>query len=93
MSLSTKQKQELKAKAHNLKPVVCISYNGLTENVKKELDSALDTHELIKIRIRNPEREIRQELFIEACEATHAEAIKLIGSIGIIYRQKDALKK
>lgn len=48
MNLSTKQKQYLKGLAHNLKPVVLMGANGLTEAVLAEIEIALDYHELIK---------------------------------------------
>ncbi len=63
MTLTTKQKQQLKAKAHNLKPIVFIGNNGLTDNVKNEIDRGLNDQELIKIRISENDRQIRQELF------------------------------
>ena len=40
MSLSNKQKQFLKAKAHELKPIILLGGNGLTEGVMAEIDLA-----------------------------------------------------
>ncbi len=48
MNLSNKQKQFLKAKAHELKPIILLGGNGLTEGVMAEIDLALEHHELIK---------------------------------------------
>ena len=87
MSLATKQKQQLKAKAHALKPIVFIGNNGLSDNVKTEIELALTDHELIKIRIQTNDREIKRELFAEICLFHHAEPIQLIGSMGTIYRK------
>jgi len=87
MPLATKQKQQLKAKAHSLKPVVFIGNNGLSDNVNTEIDRALTDHELIKIRIQTADREIKRELFAEICLSHHAEPIQLIGSIATIYRK------
>jgi RNA-binding protein len=88
MPLNTRFKQQLKAKAHKLKPIVFIGNNGLTENVIKEIDRGLNDHEIIKIRIQASEREERQTLFAEACAAISAEAVQLIGGIGVIYRKR-----
>lgn len=87
MPLTTKYKQELKGKAHKLKPIVFIGNNGLTEAVNKEIDRALNDHELIKVRITTEDRDMRRELFAGVCEANQAEPVQLIGSIGIIYRK------
>jgi len=85
--LTTKYKQQLKGKAHKLKPIVFIGNNGLTDNVKKEIDRALTDHELIKIRIQESDREIRQALFAEICGWVKGHPIQLIGGIGVIFRE------
>lgn len=87
MPLTSKFKQELKAKAHKLKPIVLMGNHGLSESVVKEIDRGLHDHELIKIRIPGSDREAKQAVFLEACELTHAEPIQLMGSVGIIYRK------
>ena len=89
MSLSPKSKQQLKAQAHKLKPVVLIGNNGLTDAVTKEIDRALTDHELIKIRIATNDRDLRRALFAELCEATQAELVQTIGMIGVVYRKSD----
>ncbi len=88
MPLAPKHKQELKGKAHKLKPVVLIGNNGLTASVNAEIDRALNDHELIKIRIQSEDREERRELFDQLCAANQAELVQVIGAIGVIYRKK-----
>ncbi|HVE44074.1 MAG TPA: ribosome assembly RNA-binding protein YhbY [Gammaproteobacteria bacterium] len=85
--LPSKLKQELKAKAHSLKPIVFIGVNGLTDNVIKEIDRGLTDHEIIKIRIHSNDRDEKQALFASACEATSAHPVQLIGKIGVMYRK------
>lgn len=87
MNLTTKQKQILKAKSHKLKPIVILGNKGFSANVKNEIDRGLHDHGLIKIRINESDRETRQALFEEICQAVNGEAIQLIGSIGVIYRE------
>lgn len=89
MTLSTKQKQQLKAKAHALNPVVFIGTGGFTDSVRKEIERALDDHELIKIRIQENDRHTRQALYAEVCQATAAHAVQLIGKVAIIYRKNE----
>ncbi|MBT7997201.1 MAG: YhbY family RNA-binding protein, partial [Betaproteobacteria bacterium] len=57
--MTNKTKRELKAKAHHLNPVVTIGDKGLSKPVLKELEIALDAHELIKIKIHSDDREER----------------------------------
>jgi len=57
MILTTKDKQLLKAKAHGLKPLLIIGSNGVTKNIRSELDRMLTDYELIKIRINESDRQ------------------------------------
>lgn len=87
MSLTTKHKQQLKAQAHKLKPVVLLGNQGLTPAVEAEIDRALNDHELIKIRVANEDNSERQQIIEKICQATAAESIQIIGKIGILYRK------
>ncbi|MFU8798205.1 MAG: ribosome assembly RNA-binding protein YhbY [Gammaproteobacteria bacterium] len=88
MVLTTKYKQQLKAKAHPLKPVVLMGAHGLTEAVKKEINGALEHHELIKVSVRTEDREQRKLWLAEICESLQAILIQRIGTIGVIYRKR-----
>jgi len=87
MSLTTKSKQQLKAQAHALKPVVSIGQNGLTAAVNKELDSALSFHQLMKVKLQIKERDLRRQILDEICQTHQAESVQLIGNVGVIYRK------
>lgn len=86
MTFTTKQKQDLKAKAHKLKPVILIGGKGVTPAVLKEIDGALSHHELIKIRIASNDRDARRTMLTEIADATKAELVQTIGNIGVFYR-------
>ena len=79
------EKKKLKAQAHPLNPVVMIGQSGLTEAVIKEINVALDAHELIKIKIR-AERDHRATIREQICAETKAELIQSIGQVAVIYR-------
>lgn len=87
--ISKNQKKFLRSLLHHKKVVIYIGQNGLTENVTREIDQALDQHELIKIRIRNGDREYRKNLAGQICSENHATLIQNIGNVYSIYRQKD----
>ncbi len=80
------QKKKLKAQAHSLNPVVMIGQAGLTEAVIKEINLALDTHELIKVKIR-AERDDRKIISEQICSQTLSEQIQSIGQIAVLYRK------
>lgn len=90
MSLSSKQIRELRSESHrlNLKPVVMIGQNGLSENVINECQQALQHHELIKIRIPALDDKAEKKDFInQICQITDATLIQSIGHVIVIYRQ------
>jgi RNA-binding protein len=84
--VNSADKKILKAQAHGLKPVVLIGQSGLTAAVLGEIELALDSHELIKVKIR-AEREQRKEISAKICAETGATLIQSIGQIAVLYRR------
>ncbi len=83
--MKSADKKKFRAQAHTLKPVIMIGQSGLTAAVLAETELALNTHELIKIRIR-AEKEDRKLITEKICTDTGAELIQNIGQIAVIYR-------
>jgi RNA-binding protein len=79
----------LKARAHKLEPVVQIGGKGLTGEVLAEIDRALTAHELIKVRAGAAERHERDQMLLEICEKTRAEAVQQVGKVFVFYRKSD----
>ncbi len=93
MPISSLQKLNLKRRAHALNPVVLLGQHGLTENVLKAIDEALEVHELIKIKCAGVEREQIDATQSAICEPLRAEIICQIGHMLVIYRKKTAVAK
>jgi len=90
MTLNTKQRKDLKAKAHHLKPVVRVGQKGLSENLLQEASQALDIHALIKVHIAQDDREARADCMHELASHCEAELVSKIGKMCILYRKKTA---
>lgn len=88
-TLSPKQRQALKAQAHALKPVVIVGQNGLTDAVIREADIALTAHELIKIRVRNDDRDERISFAQTFCERLNAHLVAHSGKLIILWRKNE----
>ena len=86
MPLNARQRQFLKAHAHELNPVVTAGNGGLSEAVIKELESSIEHHELIKIKLNAGDG--RKEQAEQAAKAVNAELIQVIGRVAILFRQK-----
>lgn len=87
MALSKEQRREYRALAHHLKPVLLIGDNGISEGLTRELERALDDHELIKIKVSSSDRDERQQMIEEACESTGAELVQTIGKVAVLLRR------
>ncbi|MBI2276182.1 MAG: YhbY family RNA-binding protein [Dechloromonas sp.] len=86
LQLSSVERRELRARAHNLNPVVSIAENGLTEAVLKEIEVNLNAHELIKIRVYGDSRENRVAYLEQICTKLGAADVQHIGKLLVIYR-------
>ncbi|AJE14325.1 MULTISPECIES: YhbY family RNA-binding protein [Stutzerimonas] len=87
MPLTNEQKKQYKAIGHQLKPVLIVAENGLSEGVLAELDRALNDHELIKIQFRLAERDDRRALMEELCGIAGCELVQTIGKMALVYRR------
>lgn len=87
-TLSKQQITAFKAMAHSLNPVVMIGQKGLTDAVIQETHAALQSHELIKIRIFSDDREERMEIANELVHALDAHLVQHIGKLLVLYRQR-----
>lgn len=86
MPFSNQQLRHLRGLTHKLKPVVTVSGNGLSENVMSEIESALDHHELIKIKLRG-DREARSAWMDEIVSRSGAEPVHSIGQVACFFRR------
>ncbi len=90
LEITTEQRRALRARAHALNPVVAISQNGLSESVLQEISLSLDSHELIKIRVFNDEREVRESYLATICEKLGAAPVQHIGKLLVVWRPAPA---
>lgn len=92
-NLTPSDRRELKARAHALKPVVMIGNDGLTPSVIAEINRALKSHELIKIRVAGDDRDARAAALVEICTQTGAEPVQHIGKILVVFRMNPPEEK
>ncbi|MGI4855978.1 MAG: YhbY family RNA-binding protein [Janthinobacterium lividum] len=88
-NLSPAQRADLRAQAHALKPVVIIGADGLTEPVVAEAKRALQSHQLIKIRVFGDDRDARVEIADALCARLDAALVQHIGKLLVIWRPSD----
>jgi putative YhbY family RNA-binding protein len=86
IQLTPAQRKEHRAEAHHLDPVVMIGSDGLTANVRKEIDAALNAHGLIKVRVFNDERTEREQILQSLADELSAAPIQHIGKLLVLWR-------
>ena len=86
MKLTPQEKKRFRSIGHSLKPIVTIAQKGLTENIKSELNRALNDHELIKVKVVVESKENKKQLVDELQSLVSAECIQKIGHVLLLYR-------
>ena len=81
LTISPAQRKALKAKAHDLSPVVMIGNDGLTPGVVKEAEIAIQSHNLIKVRVFGDDRENRIAIYEALCDKLSAAPVQHIGKL------------
>jgi RNA-binding protein len=87
MNLDNKQKKFLRQAAHHLKPIVWAGKNGVSKSLITEIEQALETHELIKIKCQLGDREERDAGIENICKKTGADIVQRIGNIVTLYKK------
>ncbi|MGE5167886.1 MAG: YhbY family RNA-binding protein [Deltaproteobacteria bacterium] len=85
MPLSPSQKRYLRGLAHSLKPVILTGNKGVTPALLKEFSTALDQHELVKVKLGD-DRDERKLHIAELGDGAKAELVQSIGRVACFYR-------
>ncbi len=86
--LTGRQRKSLRGRAHRLEPVVLVGREGVTDGVLRAVDETLTTHELVKVRLHEPED---KKAAAEAlADGTGSALCGLVGHTVILYRPHPA---
>jgi RNA-binding protein len=86
--LTGKHKSYLRSLAHKLKPVVQIGHQGVTPGVLAAIDTALEKHELIKVKVSGEAEVDAGEIGPKLEKATKSQVAQVIGHTLVIYRRR-----
>jgi RNA-binding protein len=83
------QKKHLRGLAHDLKPIVQIGREGITEGVIRAVDDGLFRHELIKIKFNDvKEKDLKEAITGEIAAKTGSVQVGMIGHTALLYRRQ-----
>ncbi|MBT8362925.1 MAG: ribosome assembly RNA-binding protein YhbY [Desulfobacterales bacterium] len=91
--LSNAQKKYLRGLGHHLTPLVYIGREGIVGNVIEAIDSALLSHELVKVKIVNTSSVSKHEAATHIPEQTASQLVQLIGKTLLLYKNNPKRKK
>lgn len=88
--MTSKERAAWRAKANTLEPIIQIGKEGISENLITQVDDALDSRELIKIRVHlETAPQTPKEFAAALAEKTGADVIQVIGGVIVLYREAD----
>ena len=87
--LTGKQKRFLRHEAHHLKAIIQIGKDGLHETQIIGIDEALESRELIKVKILESCQQDKNEIASELSLKLDAEIVQILGRTIILYRESE----
>lgn len=90
--ITSKQRAYLRSLANSLQPIFQIGKGGVTDTLIRQLADALETRELIKVRILETAYLDTKETCGEIAEKLGAEPIQAIGSKFVLYKRAEKEK-
>lgn len=82
--LTNPQRKTLRGLGHDLNPVVLVGQRGISENLLENVEQALLDHELIKVKVHDPD--IIDEVATRIHETTGAQLAQKIGKVLLFFR-------
>jgi len=86
--LSGKQRRYLRGLGHDLEPTVQLGKLGLTDAVTAAVDTALEEHELIKVRIGTECPDERHDVAERLAPAVKSEVAQVLGRTLLLWRKR-----
>ncbi len=86
--MTSKQRAYLRGLANTMQPILQIGKEGLSANVIKQADDALEARELIKGTVLQNSPISAREALEKLCAATGASAVQAIGNRFVLYRAR-----
>lgn len=90
--MTTQERAKLRSLSNNLRDLVFLGKEGLTDNVIMQINDNLYAHELIKIKAQKNIPESINDLANKICDECKCELVAVMGSKILVYKQTDKPK-
>ncbi len=91
--LTSKQRAQLRGLANSIETIFQIGKTGVGDQIKKQVEDALEARELIKLRVLETSPQTAREAADEIAEAVGADVVQVIGSRFVLYKESKENKK
>ena len=87
MELTSKQRAQLRGLANSLDTILHVGKDGISDNLVKQANDALEARELIKGRVLENSMLTAREACEQLAKLTRSESVQVIGSQVVLYRR------
>lgn len=87
MELTSKQRAQLRGVANTIDTIVHIGKDGISDNLVKQANDALEAREIIKCRVLENSLLTAREAGEQLAKLTRSEIVQVIGTKFVLYRQ------
>ncbi len=87
MELTSKQRAQLRGLANSLDTILHVGKDGISDNLVKQANDALEARELIKGRVLENSMLTAREACEHLAKLTRSESVQVIGSKFVLYRR------
>ena len=91
--LLSKQRSYLRKLANDMEPILQVGKGGISENLIKQVDDALEARELIKITVLNNSFDDPKDICEELVKSTGSHGVQVVGKKIVLYRESKENKK
>lgn len=87
MELTSKQRAQLRGVANTIDTIVHIGKDGISDNIVKQANDALEAREIIKCKVLENSMLTAREACEQMARLTRSEAVQVIGTKFVLYRR------
>ncbi len=91
--LTSKQRAYLRSMSNGLDTIFQIGKGGVTDEICRQLDAALEARELVKARVLQNSDYTAKEAANEIADSIGADVVSVVGSKFVLYKESKENKK
>ena len=91
--LNSRQRAQLRSMANRMETIFQVGKGGIGDEIKKQVDDALEAREIIKMRVLETSPLTSREAADQIAQMVGADVVQVIGSRFVLYRESENNKK